>query len=44
MSRIFFQLFGGTTDSLEKQSWWKDIQELKRLAIEDMNRRSEDET
>jgi hypothetical protein len=34
MGQIFHGLYGSTTEDLDKQWFWKDIQELKKMAQE----------
>ena len=36
MGQLFFSLCGDSTESLDRQSYWKDIQRLKRLAQDEM--------
>ena len=36
MMSIFQELYGGSTESVESQAWWKDIQKLKKLAQDEM--------
>ena len=35
MSQIFFHSYGGSTEDLEEQSWWEEIQDLKKAAQEE---------
>lgn len=33
MGGIFHQLYGSSTESLRKQTWWRQVEELKELCI-----------
>ena len=36
MMSIFQELYGGSTESVESQAWWKEIQALKKQAQDEM--------
>jgi hypothetical protein len=38
MSQVFHLLHGSSNGLLEEEFWWKDIQELKRMAQEEKGR------